>query len=304
MKYTKADLNFILFVCILSVFSSCALRERVPLGFVPVMPESKVSSNYDVQLYAREYAQRIGLSSSAVLTQGGSVARVQKSIDKILTANGFKLGYKAVIVKDNTINASTDSIAIHMHEALLSNLKKESHLDAVVSHELSHISCSHLVQDQVTLRNRKILLAMVSIIAGVAVAVGESQSSPNTYAQKQPSSAGDVTELVGKIGDSIFIKSFSRDQEYEADEVGLMMAAKAGTNPHEIIDFWANASSILGSNSFNILNSTHPSHQDRQENLMRALPMAEKYYTEYLDKEKAILEVQKSQKRKKISKKH
>lgn len=58
----------------------------------------------------------------------------------------------------------------------------------------------------------------------------------------------------------------SRDQETEADIMGLELMAKAGFNPEESTDLWRNMAEAGGGQPPEFL-STHPSHGTRIGNL-------------------------------------
>jgi hypothetical protein len=53
--------------------------------------------------------------------------------------------------------------------------------------------------------------------------------------------------------------------------------AKAGYNPEKAVTFWRHANEVFGGNSGGFF-STHPGSADREENLLKALPVAQKYY--------------------------
>ena len=75
----------------------------------------------------------------------------------------------------------------------------------------------------------------------------------------------------------IATKPFSRSQETEADEVGLMLMAESGYNPEAAPNVWIKMSKESGSSGLSIF-STHPSNEDRQENLARLVPKAKEIY--------------------------
>jgi len=64
----------------------------------------------------------------------------------------------------------------------------------------------------------------------------------------------------------------SRDQEIEADEMGLLTAAQAGYDPRSAIDLWRRMQSQNGG-SIEFL-STHPSEDTRIERLQALMPQA------------------------------
>lgn len=70
---------------------------------------------------------------------------------------------------------------------------------------------------------------------------------------------------------------FNRTQEYEADKYGMIFMAMAGYNPQEAINAQQRMMQLGGSQGAEIL-SSHPSTQNRIEELKRFLPEAMKYY--------------------------
>jgi predicted Zn-dependent protease len=70
---------------------------------------------------------------------------------------------------------------------------------------------------------------------------------------------------------------WSRQQETEADQYGLIYAAMAGYNPQEAIAFWQRMASAGGAKPPEFL-STHPSDETRMRKLKQFMPEAMKYY--------------------------
>ena len=77
----------------------------------------------------------------------------------------------------------------------------------------------------------------------------------------------------------------SRNQELEADHIGLIYMAKAGYNPAEAIEFWQRFSDFNqqqggGGNSFIArFLSTHPVDEVRLRQLRELLPEAQAIFT-------------------------
>ena len=91
----------------------------------------------------------------------------------------------------------------------------------------------------------------------------------------------DVTDLVTLTKDFALDKPYSRSAETEADEVGLMLMARSGYNPQVAPGFMAKKwlKPLVGSKgALDVLASTHPSDESRQENLQRLLPEAMELY--------------------------
>lgn len=71
---------------------------------------------------------------------------------------------------------------------------------------------------------------------------------------------------------------FSRKHEYEADQMGLLLMAKAGYNPRAAIEFWSRFTAGSASSSLNGWMSTHPADADRIQAMRQHLPAAEAEY--------------------------
>ena len=70
---------------------------------------------------------------------------------------------------------------------------------------------------------------------------------------------------------------YSRDNETEADYMGLIFAAMAGYDPQQAIPFWQRMSQGSSSNQSDIF-SDHPSDAKRIAALQKEMPTALKYY--------------------------
>lgn len=86
----------------------------------------------------------------------------------------------------------------------------------------------------------------------------------------------DISPMVSLATEFGLNKPYSRSNETEADEVGLMLMAKAGYNPQAAPNLWQKMNQASqGSNSpLAGLISTHPTNDARQKNLERLMPQA------------------------------
>lgn len=71
---------------------------------------------------------------------------------------------------------------------------------------------------------------------------------------------------------------YSRLQESEADELGLIFMAAAGYDPREAIDFWQRMEKEKSGSAPSEFLSTHPSHASRISDLKKLMPKAMKHY--------------------------
>ena len=70
----------------------------------------------------------------------------------------------------------------------------------------------------------------------------------------------------------------SRQQEAEADRIGIELAAKAGYDPHAAPRLWAKMIQATGSKGQSDFLSTHPQSEKRQEALAALVPQMMPYY--------------------------
>ena len=90
---------------------------------------------------------------------------------------------------------------------------------------------------------------------------------------------GDVGNYAARLGGQLLSLRFSRNDETDADLVGLEIAARAGYNPQAAVSLWEKMGRATGSqsNSLSFL-STHPSGPERIRELQRNVPRVEGLY--------------------------
>ena len=89
---------------------------------------------------------------------------------------------------------------------------------------------------------------------------------------------GQLGQLGANVGSQLAALKYSRDDETEADLVGLEIAARGGYNPHAAVSLWNKmtaASQRQGGTSFF---SSHPSGPDRTRRLQDSIPRVEGLY--------------------------
>jgi len=145
---------------------------------------------------------------------------------------------------------------IGVYTGLLQVAENQDQLAAVIGHEVAHVTQQHSLE-----RVNREMTTRAGVIAGTAVLGGGS-------------GVGDVLSMGAQLGLSL---PFSRANETEADTVGLNYMAAAGFNPSASIQLWKNMGkkNKLGPPQFL---STHPSGENRIQELIQQLPEALKIY--------------------------
>ena len=92
-----------------------------------------------------------------------------------------------------------------------------------------------------------------------------------------------ITDMVAKQGANLLNLKFSRDDETEADLVGMEIAARAGYNPQAGVSLWQKMSAANKGAPPQWL-STHPSGQTRIEEIQANLPKVMPLYERAIQK--------------------
>src|SRR5205823_2980818 len=81
--------------------------------------------------------------------------------------------------------------------------------------------------------------------------------------------------ISGQLGEL----AFSREQESEADKLGLVFMSLAGYNPNEAVPFWQRMAALGAGNNTPVFLRTHPTDEKRIADIKAYMPTAMKYYT-------------------------
>jgi Zn-dependent protease with chaperone function len=90
---------------------------------------------------------------------------------------------------------------------------------------------------------------------------------------------GDVGNYAARLGGQLLSLRFSRNDESDADLVGLEIAARAGYNPQAAVALWEKMGNATGNNANGLsFLSTHPSGPERIRELQRNVPSVQGLY--------------------------
>ena len=89
---------------------------------------------------------------------------------------------------------------------------------------------------------------------------------------------GQLGDVAANVGTQLLTLKFSRDDETEADLVGLEMGARAGFNPRASVSLWDKMGRASGNGGNIGFLSTHPNGADRMRRLQENIPRVEGLY--------------------------
>ena len=148
-----------------------------------------------------------------------------------------------------------------VYNGLLPITQNETALAIVIGHEIAHSVAKH--------GNERMSQAMVQQLGGMALQVALAE---------KPQETQDLFMMSYGIGSEVgAMLPWSRQQETEADQYGLIFTAMAGYDPREAIPFWERMAAAGGDSPPEFL-STHPSDATRLRKLKQFMPEALKYY--------------------------
>jgi predicted Zn-dependent protease len=197
---------------------------------------------------------RIGESISNAIT------RYYDNNDKASVMQGYSWEFNTV--ESPEVNAwCMPGGKVVVYTGLLPVTQNESALAIVIGHEIAHSIAKH--------GNERMSQAMVQQMGGMALEMALAQ---------KPKETSDLFMTSYGIGSQVgAMLPWSRQQETEADQYGLIFSALAGYDPREAISFWQRMSDQSGGNPPEFL-STHPSDETRLRKLKQFMPEALKYY--------------------------
>jgi predicted Zn-dependent protease len=150
---------------------------------------------------------------------------------------------------------------VGVFEGMMRLVDSDDELAAVVGHEVGHVLARHAAQ---RIGTQQISRLGIGVFAAALGAGG--------YADPRTAQA-----LLGAGAQYGILLPFSRRQELEADQIGVVLMARAGYDPEAAIDFWRKMQAAGGGKPPAFL-STHPADEDRIARLREHLPEAREVY--------------------------
>lgn len=219
-----------------------------------------VSDAESAQLGAQAFQEV--LRESDVLRSGPAVEQVLRVGRRIAAASGLDADWRFAVIDDDQQNAfALPGGKVAVYTGLLEVTQSDAGLAVVLGHEIGHVVARHGAE--------RMSQGLAAQLGGTALSIALG-GGPNTQA---------VMAAYGLGAEYGVLRPFGRGQEAEADEIGLIVMARAGYDPREAIPFWERMERSSGSRGRppEFL-STHPSHGTRIELIREKLPEALRYY--------------------------
>lgn len=159
------------------------------------------------------------------------------------------------IIEAPQINAfATPGGNVFITRGLVERIKTESELAGVLAHEMAHVVQKHHLNDIRKHAQKGLVLDLAQLKGGGGL-------------------AGEAARAVARVGLEGYIRGLSREDELEADAIGVVIAARAGYEPYGLPSVLQTLATVPSSNAdMALFLKTHPSPNDRLKALEAKLP--------------------------------
>ena len=263
--------KLVLMALVAAIVVSCGTTRTVPI--TGRKQNILVSDEQVLSLSNQEYSDY--MKSAKLSTNAANTAMVKRVGQKLATAveaylNNHGLAaetkqysWEFNLVQDKSANAfCMPGGKIVVYEGLLPYTQNEASLAIVLGHEIAHAVAKHSAEQmskQIKNQYGTQILGSVLNAAGVS------------------SSTTQLAQIIAQKGLQFRSLKYSRDNETEADRMGLIFAAMAGYDPNVAVSFWQRMSQGNNSNQSDMF-SDHPSDAKRIAAIKQELPEALTYY--------------------------
>lgn len=179
-------------------------------------------------------------------------------LDRYINDLGFRLlagvenrvrDYRFFILRDDSVNAfALPGGFIGINRGLIMRTRSQHQLASVLAHEIAHVELMHgmeSLQKGSELSNA----ALLALLAGIVLGSIDSQ-------------AGTALAYGGAAGSQQAMVNFTRENEYEADRVGVELMHRAQFKPEGMVEFFKIMTELSGSGGIEYLR-THPINNNR-----------------------------------------
>lgn len=264
--------KFMLMALVAAIVMSCGTTRTVPITGrkqnILVSDEQVLSlSNKEYSDYMKSAKLSTNSANTAMVKRVGQ--RLATAVEKYLNEHGLQAETKEYswefnLVQDQSVNAfCMPGGKIVVYEGLLPVTKDEASLAIVLGHEIAHAVAKHSAEQmskQIKNQYGTEILGQVLNAAGV--------SSGTTQ----------LAQIIAQKGLQFRSLKYSRDNESEADRMGLIFAAMAGYDPNVAVSFWQRMAQMTGNSNQSDVFSDHPSDAKRIAAIKQELPEALTYY--------------------------
>ncbi|HCK84963.1 MAG TPA: peptidase M48 Ste24p, partial [Hyphomonadaceae bacterium] len=161
---------------------------------------------------AQQHPQIVAQFGGAV--EGPAAAYVTSIGEKVATAAGVPGQCTFTLINSDVVNAfAVPGCYIYVTRGILAIMNSEDELASVLGHEVGHVIADHSDRRQNTATMGTLGAVLVGVLTG----------------------SGDLMQAAGQVA-QVYTLGYSRDQEFEADDLGVRYLLATGYNPYGAAD--------------------------------------------------------------------
>ncbi|HKQ83138.1 MAG TPA: M48 family metallopeptidase [Steroidobacteraceae bacterium] len=245
-----------------SALAACSTVQTTNPGAIGVeRKQMMLVSESDVEKGAEQaYAQELDKAkkAGALNKESKQVQRVRAIAQRLIPQttvfrpDAAKWNWEVNVQSSDDVNAyCMPGGKIMVYTGLIEKLQaSDAELSAVIGHEMAHALREH-TRERVSRAYAEQLA-----LAGVAAVTGAGEG---------------MMQLASQVTAVTFQLPHSREQESEADRIGLELMARAGYDPNAAVTLWQKMAKVGGGGGPEFL-STHPSSGSREKQLEADIP--------------------------------
>ena len=267
------------------VFAGCfSASRKPPLEGTPFRLERVTTVN--VQEVSEEHEQRFGYYMDAMAQQSWpmlepehpltlAVDRIGQRLARVSDRPALQYTFK-VINDPGWANAlATAGGFVYVTTGLLTILETEDELAAALAHEIGHMAARHGIKKEQTRQQWALMNQILAhvVAAGGAVAAGQATKSAtgSELAAAAAARAGAVTAGgLTAVFSAVMLSAYDRDQEREADTLGLRYLEHAGYQLQAALSLLTKLEALEHAAGRGIF-ATHPSPAERRQTILHYL---------------------------------
>ena len=210
-----------------------------------------VSEDTEIQI-DRQYSP-LQFSTDYGEVQDSQLNRYVSEVGNKMAASSHRphMPYSFRVVNATYVNAyAFPGGSIAATRGIMLSLDNEAELAALLGHELGHVNARHAAEQMSKGQLSQALVGGISVLAGT-----------------QSAALGDLAGQLGQISAGALLASYSRDNEREADALGMQYMVGAGYGSEGFIGLMEilNSMSKHKSTTVDLLFATHPMSQERYD---------------------------------------
>jgi predicted Zn-dependent protease len=211
-----------------------------------------------------------GFLGAAPLRQDPNLQRYVNRVGKWLAMHSERpdLPWTFGVVDTETVNAfAMPGGTVLITYGLVKRLGNESELAGALAHEIAHVVKKHQLQ---AIQSDKSSEAFASLGKGLASEAIARRGSDPVGLKTWGANAG-----VELLKNGVFLRPLDRSMEYEADKLGVVIAARSGYDPYGLVAVLEMLAQTRSDGSGLSVLDTHPAPADRLAELEGFVPRVE-----------------------------